>query len=54
MKSLLRLLHEHLGGSSGWVSAFDSGCDPGVLGSSPASSSAYVYAFSYVSGFWKT
>ena len=35
MKSLLRLLHEHLGGSSGWVSAFDSGCDPGVLGSSP-------------------
>ena len=29
----------HLGGSSGWASAFGSGCDPGVLGSSPTSGS---------------
>ena len=26
---------EHLGGSVGWVSAFGSGCDLGILGSSP-------------------
>ena len=41
----------HLGGFSGWASAFGSGCDPGVLRSSPdpsgepASPSAYVSAF---------
>ena len=39
LKQILKKFWGYLGGSVGWASAFSSGCDPGVLGSSPASGS---------------